>query len=155
LYYIQVINHRRYKKMADKQSIAFTQAEFKRGTIYDRNGKELAMEFESTSIYAVPYAISNREMTAKKLAPLLGMSEKAIRKRLESSNSFVWLRRKTDTQTLEKVKILRLKGIKFISEGKRFYPENSLASQVIGLAGLDNQGLSGIENSLEGRPKEL
>jgi len=149
LYYIQVINHRRYKRMADKQSIGFTQAEFKRGTIYDRNGKELAMEYESTSIYAVPYAVSNREMAAKKLAPLLGVSERAIRKKLESSNSFVWLGRKTDTETLEKVKTLRLKGIKFMSEGKRFYPENGLASQVIGLAGLDNQGLSGIENSFD------
>jgi len=149
LYYIQVINHRRYKKIADKQSVAFTQAEFKRGTIYDRNGKELAIEYESTSVYAVPYAVSNREMTAKKLAPLLGISEKAIRKKLESSNSFVWLRRKTNTETAEKVKSLRLKGIRCISEGKRFYPENGLASQVIGLAGLDNQGLSGIENSFD------
>ncbi|MCJ7645658.1 penicillin-binding protein [bacterium] len=146
LYYIQIVSHHRYKRMADKQSISVIQAEFKRGTIYDRNGKELAIESEASSVYAIPDSISNREKTAKKLAPSLDMREKAIRKKMETSNPFVWLRRKIDTETAEKIKSLHLKGIEFISEGKRFYPENELASQVIGLAGLDNQGLSGIEN---------
>ena len=146
LYYIQIVSHHRYKRMADKQSISVIQAEFKRGTIYDRNGKELAIESEASSVYAIPDSISHREETAKKLAPSLDMSEKAIRKKMETSNPFVWLRRKIDTETAEKIKSLHLKGIEFISEGKRFYPENELASQVIGLAGLDNQGLSGIEN---------
>ena len=146
LYYIQIVSHRRYKRMADKQSVSVIQAEFKRGTIYDRNGKELAIESEASSVYAIPDSISHREKTAKKLALSLDMSEKAIRKKMETSNPFVWLRRKIDTETAEKIKSLHLKGIEFISEGKRFYPENELASQVIGLAGLDNQGLSGIEN---------
>jgi len=146
LYYIQIVSHHRYKTMADKQSMSVRQAEFKRGTIYDRNEKELAIESEASSVYAVPASISNREEAAKKLARSLDMSEKAIRKKLGTSNSFVWLRRKIDTETAEKIKRLHLKGIEFISEGKRFYPENGLASQVIGLAGLDNQGLSGIEN---------
>ncbi|MEE9316584.1 MAG: penicillin-binding transpeptidase domain-containing protein [bacterium] len=146
LYYIQIVSHHHYRKMADKQSFSVRQANFKRGTIYDRNGKELAIEFEVSSVYAIPSFISNPEETARKLAPLLHMNEKAIRKKLETSNSFVWLRRKIDTKIAEKIKGLHFKGIKFISEGKRFYPENELASQIIGLAGLDNQGLSGIEN---------
>ncbi|MFQ5866425.1 MAG: peptidoglycan D,D-transpeptidase FtsI family protein [bacterium] len=149
LYYIQIISHHRYKRMADKQSILVRQYEFKRGTIYDRNGKELAIEFEVSSVYAIPSSISNPEETARKLAPLLDLSEKAICRKLETSNSFVWLRRKVDTEIAEKIKNLHLKGIEFMSEGKRFYPENELASQVIGLAGLDNQGLSGIENSFD------
>ncbi|NIM03224.1 hypothetical protein GTN66_03620 [bacterium] len=149
LYYIQIVNHHRYRKMADKQSFSVRQADFKRGTIYDRNGNELAIEFEVSSVYAIPSLISHRKETAKKLAPLLNMSEKAIRKKLHSSNSFVWLKRKIDTEIAEKIDRLHLKGIKFINEGKRFYPENELASQVIGLAGLDNQGLSGIENSFD------
>jgi len=135
--------------MADKQSILVRQDEFKRGTIYDRNGKELAIELELSSVYAMPLSISNLEETAKKLAPLLDVREKEILKKLETSNSFVWLRRKIDTEIAEKIKNLHLKGIGLINEGKRFYPENELASQVIGLAGLDNQGLSGIENSFD------
>ena len=149
LYYIQIVSHRWYKKIADKQAISVKQTEFKRGTVYDRNGKELAIEFELSSVYAVPPSISNPERTAKKLAPLLNVSKKAIRKKLETPNSFVWLRRKIDAEIAEKIKSLNLKGINFINEGKRFYPENELASQVIGLAGLDNQGLSGIENSFD------
>ena len=149
LYYIQIVSHRWYKKIADKQAISVKQTEFKRGTVYDRNGKELAIEFELSSVYAVPPSISNPERTAKKLAPLLNVSKKAIRKKLKTPNSFVWLRRKIDAGIAEKIKNLNLKGINFISEGKRFYPENELASQVIGLAGLDNQGLSGIENSFD------
>jgi len=149
LYYIQIVGHHRYKKMADKQSISVRQDEFKRGTIYDRNGKELAIELELSSVYAMPPSISNPEETVKKLALLLDVREKEIRKKLETSNSFVWLRRKIDTEIAEKIKNSHLKGIELINEGKRFYPENELASQVIGLAGLDNQGLSGIENSFD------
>ncbi len=149
LYYIQVVSHRHYGKMADKQSFSVRQTDFKRGTIYDRNGKELAIEFEVSSVYAIPSLISHPEKTAKKLAPLLHMSEKTIYSKLHTSNSFVWLKRKIDTEIAEKIEGLHLKGIKLINEGKRFYPENELASQVIGLAGLDNQGLSGIENSFD------
>jgi len=149
LYYIQIVSHPRYKKIADKQFISVKQAEFKRGTIYDRNGKELAIEFEASSVYAIPPSISNPQEIAKRLAPLLDVSQKEIRKKLETSNSFVWLRRKINTEIAEKIKSMHIKGIRFISEGKRFYPENELASQVIGLAGLDNQGLSGIENSFD------
>jgi len=149
LYYIQIVSHRQYKSMADKQSISIRQIEFKRGTIYDRNGKELAIELEVSSVYAIPSSISNPKATAKKLAPLLNISEKSICKKLETSDSFVWLKRKIDYEVAEKINSLHLKGIRFVSEGKRFYPENELASQVIGLAGLDNQGLSGVENSFD------
>jgi cell division protein FtsI/penicillin-binding protein 2 len=135
--------------MADKQSISVKQDEFKRGTIYDRNGKELAIELELSSVYALPPSISNPGDTAKKLASLLNAGEKEIFRKLVTSNSFVWLKRKIDTEIAEKIKSLHLKGIGLINEGKRFYPENGLASQVIGLAGLDNQGLSGIENSFD------
>ena len=149
LYYIQVVSHRHYRRMADKQSFSVRQTDFKRGTIYDRNGKELAIEFEVSSVYAIPSLISHPEKTAKKLAPLLHVSEKTIYSKLHTSNSFVWLKRKINTEIAEKIEGLHLKGIKLINEGKRFYPENELASQVIGLAGLDNQGLSGIENSFD------
>jgi len=149
LYYIQIVGHCQYKSMADKQSISVSQVQFKRGTIYDRNGKELAIELEVSSVYAIPSSISHPKETAKKLAPLLDINEKEICKKLEASNSFVWLKRKVEHETAEKIKNLRLRGIRFVSEGKRFYPENELASQVIGLAGLDNQGLSGIENSFD------
>lgn len=146
LYYIQVVNHHRYRKMADRQFISVGQQSFKRGTIYDRDGEELAIELEVNSAYAVPASISNPNEVAKKLAPLLSLDEETLRKKLVSQASFVWLKRKIGVETTEKIKELHLAGIKLISEGKRFYPENELASQVIGLAGLDNQGLSGIES---------
>ncbi len=149
LYYIQIVSHRQYKSMADKQSISIREIDFKRGTIYDRNGKELAIELEVSSVYAIPSSISNPKAIARKLAPLLNISEKSICKKLETSDSFVWLKRKIDHEVAKKINRLHLRGIRFISEGKRFYPENELASQVIGLAGLDNQGLSGIENSFD------
>jgi len=149
LYYIQVISHPRYKKIADKQFISVRQSELRRGIIYDRNGNELAIESEANSVYAIPSSIANPGKTARKLALLLDLSEKEILKKLQTRNSFVWLRRKIDIETADKIKNLHIKGIKLISEGKRFYPENELASQVIGLAGLDNQGLSGIESSFD------
>src|SRR5262249_41370804 len=63
--------------------------------------------------------------------------------------AFVWVRRKVDPATARAVRDLQLEGIGFLTENRRYYPQRELAAHVIGYVGLDNQGMSGIEYSLE------
>ncbi|MFB0519118.1 MAG: peptidoglycan D,D-transpeptidase FtsI family protein [Acidobacteriota bacterium] len=118
----------------------------KRGRIYDRNGKELAVNVEMTSIYALPTEVTNPSQTASKLAKVLSLKQSILEKRLRSNKSFVWIERKVEPELSQQIRELKLPGIGFLKEDKRYYPQGKLASQVIGFAGMDNQGLNGLEH---------
>ena len=117
-----------------------------RGTIYDRNGVELAVSEDSTTVFANPLQIKNPTKVAARLAPLMGMKEdELLRKLSDRSTGFVYLRRKMDSTAGARVKELALPGIGTTTEPKRVYPQGYLASQVLGMVGTDNDGLSGLE----------
>jgi len=118
----------------------------KRGRIYDPNGKELAANVELTSIYAVPTEIANPSQTAAKLAEILLVERSTLEKRLRSKKSFVWIERKVEPEPSQRVRELKLQGIGFLKEDKRYYPQGKLASHAIGFVGMDNQGLNGLEH---------
>jgi cell division protein FtsI (penicillin-binding protein 3) len=117
----------------------------KRGTVYDRSGHILAINVDRPSIYAVTDEISNAASVAQALAPLLERRAGEIEKLLTRRNGFVWLQRKVDPQLAEEVSALELDGVHFVTESKRVYPSGSLAGHVLGFAGIDNEGLAGLE----------
>jgi cell division protein FtsI (penicillin-binding protein 3) len=120
----------------------------RRGTIYDRNGVELAVSEDSVTVFAHPFLINDPARVAARLAPLVGRSEdELLRKLSDRGSTFVYLRRKMDASLGEKVKRLKIEGIGTVTEPKRVYPQGFLASQVLGLVGTDNGGLSGLEYS--------
>jgi len=121
------------------------QIESARGTIFDRNLKELAISIEVDSIYAHPSQIEKPYITAVKLAKILRMNYKTICAKLTSKEPFVWIKRKVPKKQSQEIKKLNVKGINFLKEYKRFYPENHLAAHLIGFVGLDNKGLEGVE----------
>jgi cell division protein FtsI (penicillin-binding protein 3) len=119
-----------------------------RGTIYDRNGVELAVSEDSTTVFANPLQIKDPVKVAGRLASLMGMNEDdLLRKLSDRSTGFVYLRRKMDPTAGERVAKLKIPGIGTTTEPKRVYPQGYLASQVLGLVGTDNDGLSGLEYS--------
>jgi cell division protein FtsI (penicillin-binding protein 3) len=125
----------------------------KRGTIFDRNGLELAVSEDAITVFAHPFLIDNPGKVTAKLAPLLGLPEdELLRKLSDRSNTFVYLRRKMDAWNGHKVQRLNIEGIGTVTEPKRSYPQGWLAAQVLGNVGLDNYGLSGLEYS---RDEEL
>ena len=130
-----------------------------RGTIFDRNGAELAVSIEVESLYARPRLIENRRSVAGKLSPVLGMPQHEIENLLASPKPFVWIKRKLSAEQVEQIRELKLDGIGFLKESQRFYPHNELAGQVVGFAGLDTQGLEGIEREydriLKGTPRKI
>ncbi len=117
----------------------------KRGYIRDRNGYLLALSIERDSLFANPEEIENHEEIAQKLAPLIGESTDFIRSRITRKKKFVWLRRKLDDETVDRIKKLQLKGLHFKKEFKREYPHGNLAASILGFVGIDNRGLEGIE----------
>jgi cell division protein FtsI (penicillin-binding protein 3) len=118
-----------------------------RGPLADRNGEPLALSAETRSIYARPtqlLAAAAAEQRAS-LAAALGLTPSELKAKLHRAAPFVWLRRHLPPAQSQAAEALSLDGVGALSEYKRFYPESTLAAPVVGLAGMDGQGLSGLE----------
>ncbi len=122
----------------------------RRGTITDRNGIELAVSEDATTVFANPFLIADPAGVSRRLAPLLGMDQDEVMEKLaDRETGFVYLRRKLNSTRGEKIERLGIEGIDTVVEPRRTYPQGSLASQVLGSVGTDNYGLSGLEQSHE------
>lgn len=122
----------------------------KRGEILDRNGEKLAYNVSSPTIMAIPVQVKDREGTARQLAQVLDMSEEALHALISKKSMIVALNpggRKLTVEKAQEVRELALPGIVVAEDNKRYYPFGSLAAHVLGFAGIDNQGLTGIELS--------
>jgi len=117
----------------------------KRGTVYDRNLREMAVTVDVASIAARPSEIKNLQSTSKALAKALNTDYRQIKQNLKSKSPFVWIKRQASPKETEAVSALELDGIEFVPERNRFYPNKALASQALGFTGLDGYGLEGIE----------
>ena len=126
----------------------------RRGTISDANCQEMAVSLDVSSIAAFPAKIKNKAKTASALAGILKINKKALYQKLICGKNFVWIKRKASVSDIKKVRKLDMKGISYINEESRVYPNNTMAAQVIGFTGIDNNGLEGVEfyynNFLEG-----
>ncbi|MBU4304260.1 MAG: penicillin-binding protein 2 [Candidatus Omnitrophica bacterium] len=145
LLYVQVLNSSYYIKLAESQHQLRLTLSPQRGLIYDRNKKILALSLSVYSVYAVPRAIENKEAVAVRLSKLLGLDYSKVLTKLKLDKSFIWIKRRISDQDAQAVKALRLTGIDLLRENKRYYPNGSLAAHIIGFAGVDEDGLEGIE----------
>lgn len=145
LYYVQVVQYSRFVNLKEKQYIQTVEIKPRRGTIYDCQGRELAMTIDVDSVCAFPRLIKNKTAVAEKIASVLDKSVPLILEKLNTQKYFVWIERKITEEQSKRLKEMRLPGIDLLKEGKRFYPEGILANQLIGFVGIDNVGLTGIE----------
>lgn len=156
---LQIIEGKSLKEKAKREYIDEITVTSKRGTIFDRNGKELAVSIDAKSIYARPFMIEDKENVSAILSKFLGDSEKEILKRLRRKKSFVWIKRRIPEDVAEKLMALKIKGIGAIGEARRYYPAKEIAAHLIGFVGVDEQGLEGIERRydevLRGRKYKL
>ena len=107
LFWVQVIEGSRYEEMAMNQTEGSQTLYSPRGTIYDRNGKEMAFSIMVKSLYGDPGMLNvSPKEAAKALAPILHKKEKDIEERLSRDTSFVWLERTMDPEDSDKVKDL-------------------------------------------------
>ncbi len=158
---VQLVRHEHYVVRAQRQQERTVDLSPVRGSILDTRGRVLAESVAAESIYADPQSIVDRRFTAKALAGIkgLGLTQREIEQKLRGSGSFAWIARQLPLEVTAEVRKLRLNGIYFIEAHRRSYPRSVLGANVIGYAGVDGNGLSGIEHSfakyLEGTPGKV
>ena len=155
LMYLQFYRSNWLTENALDQRIRDIPVESKRGTIFDRNGKELGVSISTESVYAIPAEILDADETAAKLAAILALDRDKLAAKLKKRQAFTWIKRKVDPSVARDVKMLDLPGIGLTQEGRRYYPHENLAAHILGFTGIDSQGLDGVEltfdNYLKGR----
>ncbi len=117
----------------------------KRGTIYDAQHQAMAVSIETASVAAYPAMIEAPHKAAAELARALNVRRKTVLRSLKSDRSFVWLKRQATPKETAAVRKLNLKGVDFIPDHSRFYPNTTVAAQVLGFTGIDGRGLEGLE----------
>lgn len=152
---LQIISGAELKGMADRQHTRNLVLQPERRMILDRNGQKLAATIRVDSIYADPSKISDPEKAAARLAGILEVDRGRVRTLLSRRNSFVWLARRVSPDQKQRVQELAIEGIYTIPEPQRFYPHRELACHVLGFAGLDSQGLEGLELQYDSALKSI
>jgi len=158
--YIQIVQGDRLQKEAFDQQNRGRIINPKRGTIYDRNGKELAVSASVWTITASPNDIKNSgkspEHIADKLSEILDMDREEVLRKITKRSYYEIIKRKVDNDVGIRVRTWideeDIQGINIDEDTKRYYPGRNLAAHIIGFTGMDNQGLYGIEKVLD---KEL
>ncbi|MEE9201036.1 MAG: penicillin-binding protein 2 [Candidatus Brocadiales bacterium] len=148
---IQLVDHDKYQKLADRQHYKRIEMPAHRGAILDRNGKILAHSIETNSIYADPKEVEDKVRVSRELADALGLDVSRVRKTLGKDKRFVWIKRKVSKKEVQTVEELALAGVGIQKEGRRSYPCGRLLSHVLGFVDIDERGLEGAELSFNGR----
>ncbi len=156
---IMLVRHRELAKRSRTQYLIVQDIKPKRGTVYDRKGRELAVNLELDSLYGIPSEVEDAKDTALKLSSLIKVSDSTLEHRLSRGGDFVWISRKLDPKITNRIKEMNLPGLEFLPETKRVYPKGTLAAHVLGFCDIDNKGIEGIElkydNYIKGRSRKL
>jgi cell division protein FtsI (penicillin-binding protein 3) len=159
LVYIQGLSANRYVAVGRSQRISTVYLPGERGSIFDRNGHELAISIPQSTIWANPHLVTDPVGESQLLAPVVGVDGATLQQRLTTNANFVYIARKVDDPTAAKIKGLKLDGVFSLQESKRFLPGGDLAAPLLGTVGTDNTGLSGLEQQynkmLAGRAGKL
>jgi cell division protein FtsI/penicillin-binding protein 2 len=149
--WLQGVRASTLERMAVQQQEATTEIPAGRGTIFDRSGEPLAIGEQATTVYADPRRVRNPRRVALAAAQALGVDAERLYPLLaDRSRHFVYVKRKADPAQAAELERQELAGLGFYAEELRYYPQRSVASHVLGYAGLDNEGLEGLERSLDG-----
>ena len=145
---IQIFDHKKYTSLAFSQQFKKQDIPTRRGVIFDRNGLKLAESVQVSSVFADPLVIKDKKKTAQVVSQVLGLNKTKVEKLLNKKKRFVWVKRRVLDEQEDVLKQLNLKGIGFRYEYKRVYPYEKLCSHILGFTDIDQNGLEGIESSL-------
>ncbi|HEX9411762.1 MAG TPA: penicillin-binding protein 2 [Actinomycetota bacterium] len=153
---LQVRDSRAYRTLAWDQRVRTIDLPASRGSIFDRNGQEMALSLPARAVYARPELVSDPGKEARKVAEALGLDPAGVHAAFKKSDPFVYVARGVDPAKAATLERQGLPGIGFLPESKRYYPGGALAPQVLGFVGVDGTGLAGLEQQyqslLAGRP---
>ena len=142
---LMIINHKRLAERAKQQHVKVENVPARRGIIFDRLGREIALNLERESLYGDPESLNLTNEDIKKLALVVEKEPRVILSKIPEGGRFAWIERKLGPEAAEKIRALDIKGLGLLPEAKRYYPNGDLASHILGFVGIDNQALEGIE----------
>jgi cell division protein FtsI (penicillin-binding protein 3) len=149
-FFIQVFPSEKLTALKQRQYQTYVKLEGRRGAIMDRNGRELALSTPAYSLFADPKLIEKKKTTSSFLAKELGVSFESIYAKIKDKNKrFVWIQRRLTKEKSDKIKAMGIKGLAFVEEWKRVYPNESLLASTLGFVGQEGSGLEGIELQYE------
>ena len=149
LVFLQIFSYGKFVKQAGHQQQRAIPLAAKRGVIYDRAGHELAMSVLVDSAFAVPTEVKDLPTAVSLITRITGDDYNVVLADCRAHKTFCWVARKANDETIQRINSLKLQGIHFQKEFKRFYPNNDLAAQVLGSVGMEDSGQSGIEHEFE------
>jgi cell division protein FtsI (penicillin-binding protein 3) len=171
LVYLQVSRHESLAERAHKQQQDAIETSPQRGPVLDRHERELARTIDTTSVFIAPdefdkddhQALNEIDCTTAQLSSILGLDQKGLYGQIvegrKNGRRFLWAARRIAPEQAHALDALELPGVHTRKEQKRFYPNGSLAANVLGFVGLDGSGLAGIEQvfneKIVGEPGKL
>lgn len=145
--YLQIVKGDELKKEALEQWAKDIPISAKRGIIFDRKGKKLAISVTKDTVWCRPADIKNPEETAKKLADILKLDGEEVYEKITSRQSLIKIKMWIDKEEADALRKADLSGIEIVNDNKRYYPFGNFASHVLGFTDVDNVGLYGVEKT--------
>jgi len=159
LTFLQVVESKSYIDKAARQQQETLKITPRRGDILDAQDNILASSLKVSSVYARPREIKNPAAAAKALAPLTGLPVKDVLRKLQGEGPWVYLKRKISDSQRKAIEKLRLPGIGFETEFRRFYPHRSMAAHLLGFVNVSEEGKGGLDQMYDsvvrGEPGEV
>lgn len=167
LFDLQILKYKLYKSQALGQQVGFSEVKGNRGEVFLRNSQEskgnkgegeiksFAVNKERWTIALKPQELEDKEAIAESLGKLIGETKQYILSKIEGKDTYTIIKKDISVETTKEIKALGLKGVYFENTPDRYYPQERMASNVIGFLGGDGTGQYGIEgfydNILEGK----
>ncbi len=147
--YLQIVKGEELKKGALEQWTKGITIKSKRGIIYDRKGKKLAVSISASTVWASPPDIKDAHKTAKEVARVLNLDEEVVYAKITKKIGTEKLKQWVTREEAAELRKLKLPGIEIVDDNRRYYPYGNFASFVLGFTDIDNNGLYGIERTYD------
>ncbi|MFN6970735.1 MAG: penicillin-binding transpeptidase domain-containing protein [Rheinheimera sp.] len=160
--YLQVVEPDMLVEQGDLRSLRVKSDEVLRGMILDRNGEELAVSVPVESVYADSKVViqanakgDNRRWHA--LAEMLQITPEQLTKRIatDPKKRYVYLQRHASPATVDYIRKLKIPGIYFKQESRRYYPAGEVAAHILGFTNVDDNGVEGVERQFDAQLKGI
>lgn len=161
LFYVQIVHGKFYKAQALGQQARFLEMKGDRGEIfilnskkdadnyYVRTVKSLAINEETWTVAAIPQNIDDKDIFSELVSQKIGESKESIFSKLSKQDSYIILKKEVSSGQIKSIQDLKLKGLSLEKTSSRYYPQEKLASQVVGFLGGKDTGQYGIEGYYE------
>lgn len=143
--YLQLFRKDFFRRLGDSQHMTLVPVKGARGSIYDREGRPLAVNLVTCSVYADPKMVDDPDRAALTLSVLLDLDKNKLARKLRSKRRFVWIKRMIPLEEKEKLQDIDISGVGFLREKKRVYLQSGVGAHILGGVNIDNKGIEGIE----------